>query len=112
MKDLSRDNSKKHGEVNLSLFQKNWSTPENPKRKPVTFTYDSDFGGGQSPFSPVPGMETPLFYDLSVLANDSSTQSDRIKPRVTHWLLFFQTIYFKFGRKLARILRAVRKSIN
>lgn len=103
---LTRDSSKKHGEVNLPLFQQKWSIPGNSHGH-GSFAYFSDFGGGRSPFSPVAGMETPMFYDLSLLDNIqiASRLSERDR-QTSRWLLFWQSIYFRGGRKVARTLRA------
>lgn len=96
-------NGNKYAEINREFFDKKWQTPVNSEDE-KTFKYHSDFGGGKYPFSPVPGMETPLFYDLDILESEMSLiHKKALSP--SRLKLGVERVYFIGGRRLARFFR-------
>lgn len=93
----------KYAEINREFFYKKWRTPVNSEAG-QHFDYISDFGGGQFPFSANPGMETPSFYDLTVLESENSQRTGKLAHH-SHVKMMLEKLYFTTGRRLARFLR-------
>lgn len=96
----------KYAEINQEFFYKKWQTPMNCPEDTV-FDHTSDFGGGEFPFSLSPQMETPMFYDLSILKSSDTLRVASVRP-VSSFRLKCEKLYFTMGRKLTRLLRQIR----
>lgn len=101
---------KKYTGANREFFDRKWRTKENSPTLDY-FSHISDFGGGETPFTPIAGMETPLFYDLDLL---ESTHS--FLPLKTTQLpminIILARLYFKTARKALRLWRRFRAIIG
>lgn len=97
---------KKYTGANRDFFDRKWRTKENSPTLDF-FSHMSDFGGGETPFTPIAGMETPPFYDLDLLESTRSVspQKPLTLPTVT---IVFAKLYFKTARKILRLWRRIR----
>lgn len=98
------DNTGRYSTVNREFFYQKWQTPEN---SPTTthFAHKCIFNYVQSEFTPVTGMETPTFYDFSLLENTPEQHSSVIKYTSSPAKLLVQKIYYRGGRLVKKILR-------
>lgn len=112
--DPSRPKTK-YTYANEDFFKTKWQTKHyNPEIK--TFAYNG--GDDYHTFTPVPGMETPLFYDLSVLAfeeeaqeKDSSLyQKNTVRYFVQKILFTISDTIFTSLRKLKRFLKKIKET--
>jgi len=96
----------RYANINQEFFNTKWLTPLN-STDIKDFTYTCQFNASKSPFTLVPGMETPNFYDFSVLENKENTHT--FTYTYPSKLLFtVQKIYFILGRQTARLLRKIK----
>lgn len=105
------DRKMKYTSANEDYFQKKWWTEKYDGNGPK-YTHDSK--GPYGRFALKPGMETPLFYDLSVLESEAK-QINLVYKRndiryYTNKILFgVADIIMTTLRKLKRILKKIRE---
>ncbi len=93
----------RYADVNKDFFNKKWTVPWNSPEN-THFEHVCQFNGLTSPFTLVKGMETPLFYEFSVLDIEAdSSKTLAYTPSILKIQL--QKIYYNFGRIAARHLR-------
>lgn len=98
----------KYASINKDFFDSKWLTPDN--RPDIdAFEYVSDFNDGQYKFTPVIGMETPDFYDATNLLWEEESNIKKKAYTGDRIRLSIQKVYFVLGRKVARLLRALRR---
>lgn len=98
--------SSRYTDINKDFFNKKWLTPFNSPHL-SEFTSSCVFNGVKTIFTPVPGMETPVFYDFSVLENEKNLNT-KYTFSTQSLLIFLQKIYFTVGRAVARLLRKIK----
>ncbi len=98
--------SNRYADVNREFFNTKGITPLNSPDV-TSFTNSCKFNEAEAPFTPIPGMETPVFYDFSVLDNseesiDASTyQTPLLKIKI-------QKVYFTVGRAIFKFFRQLK----
>lgn len=100
-------NNTRYADVNKDFFNQKWQTPSNSPSI-TEFLHTCTFNNVTFAFNLVPGMETPVFYDFSVL--DQNTELEKSANFITSPIkIRIQKIYFSSGRFIARLLRKIKK---
>lgn len=93
----------RYADINKDFFNKKWQTSLNSPET-TDFLHVCYFNNTPFPFNLNPGMETPVFYDFTVL--DQNTENvTGVVFSVSSLKLSLQKIYFTVGRFVARLLR-------
>ncbi|OGG66097.1 hypothetical protein A3I99_02035 [Candidatus Kaiserbacteria bacterium RIFCSPLOWO2_02_FULL_45_11b] len=96
----------RYSDINREFFNKKWLTPLNSPNI-STFSHYCVFNGAPAPFTPIPEMETPIFYEFSVLDN-TEDENFRQSFTVRSLQIHLQRVYFTLGRAVARFLRKIK----
>src|SRR3989344_270516 len=96
----------RYSDINREFFNKKWLTPLNSPNI-STFSHYCVFNGAPAPFTPIPEMETPVFYEFSVLDN-TEDENFRQSFTVRSLQIHLQRVYFTLGRAVARFLRKIK----
>ncbi len=96
----------RYANINREFFDTKWITPLNSPAV-SNFTHSCVFNGTHDTFTPIPGMETPMFYEFSVLDTheDACNTSSYVTPLLRTKI---QKIYYTVGRAGARFLRKIK----
>jgi len=102
----------KYTSANEDYFQSKWWA-EKYDGEEISYTHDSS--GPYGRFALKPGMDTPLFYDLSVLDNDQKTSTSSYKTDKLRYLankLFFVTLdsILTTLRRTKRFIKKIREA--